>query len=503
MRYFICIIFSFLMIGQLAAQSFIYQKDFGQEDVVRKIILLDDGKIIADIGFGSYRVWSLFPFRENNYVMKFDKNGNLLRNIKLNSLNDNFIMAYQNKNYYTLDREFSNFTLFKKDSNFLKKDSLKILPYSPNNRFFYYEPLIENDNQLAFLITEQDPVNITTHRILKVDSNLNIIDYITFDSLATFLRSALIYNFDSSAYITFNSGNPINNNGMEMSMSQISFNGNIDTTILLDTRINFPQPIALNAKIMAENAHGMVLANKNLMVIGNIIVYTDIFHYVKGYDLAVIIYDSLYNFKKSYQIKTPDTTDYIGLNSIATTHSNIFVGSTKNWAANNYYKGQTSYFRLAKLDLDGNFISERFYTNGKYIGLGSILATDDGGILMAGYTYDSLNADSQGADAFMIKVDSLGNLVTSIDKNNAKNISDLDFLIYPNPAQSEITLQKVNQYIPYTFELYDINGKSIKQINWLNDQEKLSIETLKNGVYLYQIKDEKGRTAAGKIVKNN
>ena len=79
------------------------------------------------------------------------------------------------------------------------------------------------------------------------------------------------------------------------------------------------------------------------------------------------------------------------------------------------------------------------------------------------------------------------------------NVSD--FSIYPNPAKTEITLLKMNHSEKYQFKIFDIFGRQVKELNWIERRQSLSIEALKTGIYLYQVIDDKGRIFEGKIVK--
>jgi hypothetical protein len=79
--------------------------------------------------------------------------------------------------------------------------------------------------------------------------------------------------------------------------------------------------------------------------------------------------------------------------------------------------------------------------------------------------------------------------------------------VYPNPVQNEFTIQfSKNDKNPnafYTFSLYDLSGKEIMIIKNLEDIQRFERNAVSAGVYLYHIKDERGRIVSnGKLIFN-
>jgi len=73
---------------------------------------------------------------------------------------------------------------------------------------------------------------------------------------------------------------------------------------------------------------------------------------------------------------------------------------------------------------------------------------------------------------------------------SAESYSKTDFKIYPNPVSGNVLYIKTNENI--TVQIFDVLGKSIltKQIN--SNQNKIDVSELKQGLYLINLKTEKG-----------
>jgi hypothetical protein len=87
---------------------------------------------------------------------------------------------------------------------------------------------------------------------------------------------------------------------------------------------------------------------------------------------------------------------------------------------------------------------------------------------------------------------------------SSEEMENLDHIkVYPNPAQSQISVKLINQeFLKGNIVFYDLNGRKITQFNLFEDQEehRLDISHLQNGVYLWQlILDDKVRQS-GKVV---
>ena len=89
--------------------------------------------------------------------------------------------------------------------------------------------------------------------------------------------------------------------------------------------------------------------------------------------------------------------------------------------------------------------------------------------------------------------------VKSIDPNNyilhettpflsLNNLDSRNLKIYPNPCQSELTIQ-INNPISYRLKLFDIHGKEVFNLTQ-NSSFNLKTEEFENGIYILEVSTE-------------
>lgn len=95
--------------------------------------------------------------------------------------------------------------------------------------------------------------------------------------------------------------------------------------------------------------------------------------------------------------------------------------------------------------------------------------------------------------------DSTGAVVRHIDDANLEEVL-LDFVMSPNPAQSELQLNWFNTS-QMTIEVYDICGKLLltKEIN--GNATQISVQSFSAGTYLLQLRNAEGSRAQKKFIK--
>jgi lysozyme len=104
------------------------------------------------------------------------------------------------------------------------------------------------------------------------------------------------------------------------------------------------------------------------------------------------------------------------------------------------------------------------------------------------------NTDLNVFNGNMAAFDSLmGCPVTAIEQNNFNDV----LLIYPNPAQDELTIVTPQKS---TLEILNIEGQIIKTINSTEKQTIIDLSDLSRGVYIIKAKTEKG-IAVKKFIK--
>jgi len=177
----------------------------------------------------------------------------------------------------------------------------------------------------------------------------------------------------------------------------------------------------------------------------------------------------------------------------------IFIGGTRNIAiTGNYYTRWPSWFVILQTDSLLNIRWERFYGGDAYYMMGKLIATNDGGCIVAGTRYDYMNTTELETDIIVLKLNHDG-LITS---NQGKpSIEMHEAIVYPNPGDKEIVVRIAVQYKHSVFELFDINGRHILKQNFTGTQGKVNTTFLENGTYIYRITSNDGLFETGKWIK--
>ncbi len=75
---------------------------------------------------------------------------------------------------------------------------------------------------------------------------------------------------------------------------------------------------------------------------------------------------------------------------------------------------------------------------------------------------------------------------------SAINKKDNNIEIYPNPATNKLTLNTYNfQLLPFTFQLYDIQGSLQREGKITNTQAEINVVDLPRGIYVLKIVTDK------------
>ncbi len=80
-----------------------------------------------------------------------------------------------------------------------------------------------------------------------------------------------------------------------------------------------------------------------------------------------------------------------------------------------------------------------------------------------------------------------------------KNKENIHFSLYPNPAQSSISI-RTNSKGKYQLKVYAINGSLVKHLQ-VNNNSKVDIKSLNKGIYILQLTDNKGNSSFKKLIK--
>ena len=151
---------------------------------------------------------------------------------------------------------------------------------------------------------------------------------------------------------------------------------------------------------------------------------------------------------------------------------------------------------VTKYDRDMNVIWERFVNqNEGYYYPHYVLATEDGGCLLAGYMCDE---DYQNKYAYAIKTDADGYL--GLSENSYVEIKP--YLCYPNPAGDNLYIDLSPDVSCQSVEIYDIDGRLVVEtFPETSQQTTIDISGLHAGMYIMKIRMADGRELSEKIVK--
>ena len=80
-----------------------------------------------------------------------------------------------------------------------------------------------------------------------------------------------------------------------------------------------------------------------------------------------------------------------------------------------------------------------------------------------------------------------------------------EVLVSPNPVSDQATFELKNLSLgQYTLRLFDINGQNVLNATLASGHDSVSLGSLSNGIYLYQLANEKNLiVATGKLTKVN
>lgn len=91
-----------------------------------------------------------------------------------------------------------------------------------------------------------------------------------------------------------------------------------------------------------------------------------------------------------------------------------------------------------------------------------------------------------------------------IDSSLASSVSfeNGGFAIYPNPVKDSFTITNTNNILTKQIQIYDITGKLVltKDINENKDYYTISVEKIKSGIYIIELKDNNGKKFSSKLI---
>jgi hypothetical protein len=190
---------------------------------------------------------------------------------------------------------------------------------------------------------------------------------------------------------------------------------------------------------------------------------------------------------------TLDTLDFPAANNGLDfkNKDSVFVGGTAN------FLGSNSYFFLTQFDSVLNLRWERFYGGDGYYQLEKIVATNDGGCIMAGTKIDE-SYPFLKHDIVIIKVNSEGYFV-NVPESSA--LRSREAIIYPNPGSDWFNVRMGRQHSNGTLILYNNAGQPVFSMDLNNPVTNIRTEYLPAGSYFYKITNHDGLNESGIWIK--
>ena len=485
----------------LSAQSFINEIDLGNEKEITDVIVLPaTHEYVLNLAVGD-SMDDFFPKYLHSSFLLLDSIGKVK---KSNTLNDfypielikrsNSFLVY---GYFSVNGMHEGMAIYALDYQLKVLDSMKITSHFP---VLTVQIDVNSRGEIIIPVTESDTLRgIFYSSILKLDSNFQIIDTLVYDTISYAAIAGMVNSRDESIVYQLNvdyrqmtkefkdyvflidrAGDKIGKGSPIMPVyNSISDSLKIYDGIALRELPN--QNVVLSGRV--QNPQTYVPQNPN-----------------SGDDYGIIVYDNYLRYIQHEVIGSVDTGDYPATRNIAYDDKYFYIAGVTQWTASDYYRDINNKVRINQFDFQGNLMNTWNYDVGNYVRINSIKSTYDKGLVIVGSNYDQYG-NSGGLNGFIMKVDSLGNLVTGIA--NLKNKSLLDskyYKVYPNPAKDKLNLLKINQFEPYDLELYDTFGRLVKAVKWSESHQQINVADLVSGMYVYRIIDKEGRTGSGKIM---
>lgn len=213
-------------------------------------------------------------------------------------------------------------------------------------------------------------------------------------------------------------------------------------------------------------------------------------------DIGFCKFDSSLVFKPVTVFGAIDTIDAGGFKNTFDFISNdsIFFTGMKR-TGGGLYPTSPSWIHVGLINNNMNPYYVRYYGGDAFYWVNSILATSDGGALIAGDRYDYLTQGYE-RDAFFLKVNRDG-LVTS--SKHEPYCPYLPFTVYPNPGNDYpiINLASQNAFL----RVYNISGQMILSITLKEGANQVDFSRLPNGSYILSIVDQNGEVFSKKWIK--
>ena len=198
-----------------------------------------------------------------------------------------------------------------------------------------------------------------------------------------------------------------------------------------------------------------------------------------------------------------DTVDFPAFTNGIDFHNkdSIFIGGTHNMPYFVIDPGQQpvpTWFVILQTDSLLNVRWERFYGGNANHLMNKLIATRDGGCLVSGTRYDYLNDPVPQTDIIVLKLNSEGLLVGNAELPETRMS---EAIVYPNPGTDAVQIRLAVQHPTALMELFDANGRLVLSQHLHQKENRITVDQLPSGTYIYRLSADTGLLESGKWVK--
>jgi hypothetical protein len=178
----------------------------------------------------------------------------------------------------------------------------------------------------------------------------------------------------------------------------------------------------------------------------------------------------------------------------------IFIGGTHNmpYALDPGQQPVPTWFVILQTDNLLNVRWERFYGGNANHLMTNLIATRDGGCLIAGTRYDYLNDPVPQTDIIVLKLNSEGLLV---GQNELQESLLREAIVYPNPGSAIMQVRLAVQHPEALLELFNSQGKLVLSQQLHEKESRINTAQLPPGTYIYRLSAATGLNESGKWMK--
>ncbi|MCF8229443.1 MAG: T9SS type A sorting domain-containing protein [Bacteroidales bacterium] len=160
-----------------------------------------------------------------------------------------------------------------------------------------------------------------------------------------------------------------------------------------------------------------------------------------------------------------------------------------------FYPDVYNYIMVGQLDRSLEPRFEYRFGGDRYYWTSNILATSDGGCLVAASTYDYMTQGYE-KDIYILKLKKEDLITSSPD---LRSPGPLNVKLYPNPGLDHFTLN--SDLKRGVFKLYSMEGKLWKSLRVKERKTKIDVPNLPSGIYYYTISSGSQVHESGKWIK--